>query len=177
MIRIALFIFAFIFSFLINAQTNLQRKVKIEVSSSDLSEDMSLNSTKNDELLFLIYKVENDTMPLGNAAYQSSFIFDKNLMLVREDWMVIPSDSARYIFFLLELDSDHTSIQIDPILRIYYKEIMHCFNNRNYPCIQKYIGDEDVLYSNYFTIPSENTYKGIYKLDTYQYTIRFTFEK
>ncbi len=157
------------------AQTNALQNVQLRVSSTDLSEDMSLSSTKNDELLLLIYKIENDTTPLRELVYDTAFVFDKDRRVIQLEWM--GQENSKYLYFLLELDSDKTSVQLDPVLRIYYKEVLAAFNKRDYTAIEKYLGDEDVLVANYFTIPHAEDHKGVYKADKYHYSLNFTWKK
>lgn len=157
------------------AQTNALHNVQLTVSSMDLSEDMSLSSTKNDELLLLIYKVENDSAVLNELTYDTAFVFDKNQRVMQLEWQ--GQENSKYLYFLLELDSDKTSVQLDPILRVYYKEVLAAFNKRDYTGIEKYLGDEDVLVANYFTIPYQEEHKGVYKADKYHYTLSFTWKK
>jgi hypothetical protein len=157
------------------AQTNALHNVQLTVSSTDLSEDMSLGSTKNDELLLLIYKVENDSAVLKELTYDTAFVFDKDHRVIQLEWM--GQNNSKYLYFLLELDSDKTSIQLDPVLRVYYKEVLAAFNKRDYTAIEKYLGDEDVLVANYFTIPHAEDHKGVYKADKYHYALNFSWKK
>lgn len=157
------------------AQTAVLRQVQLTVSSTDLSEDMSLSSTKNDELLLLIYKVENDSAVLKELVYDTAFVFDKDHKVIQLEWL--GQENSKYLYFLLEMDSDKTSVQLDPVLRVYYKEVLAAFNKRDYTGIEKYLGDEDVLVANYFTIPYEHVYKGVYKADKYHYSLSFIWKK
>ena len=147
--------------------------VNVKILSTDLSEDMSVVSSKNDELLILVFKFSDSLGQLSKPSFIQEFVFDERQMEMEGFWLTNRSDSMAYLFFLLELDSKKTEVQISPVLRVHYKRVIECYNQRDYNCIQKFLGDEDVLGYGYFTVPSKHELNGVYKLDRYTYRVEF----
>ncbi|WP_462253617.1 hypothetical protein [Ekhidna sp.] len=164
----------FLISFFINAIAFSQvgeDAIKVIVSSSDLSEDFSVVSSKSDELMLFVYDYTN-SKELNEPAMVKKFNFSKGNMEIEFDWNV-QNEVNNYILFLIELDSDNNELQIDPILRIHYTNLIEAYEKRNYLGIEKYLGDDDLLGYAKFSIPSTQTIKGVYKLDKFHYTITF----
>lgn len=158
-------------AFAVSAQ-NDSSVVKISVNSTNLSEDLSVASSKNDELMLIIYESPDGIDELNEPIFITKFTFDDNRMSSILEWK-LSSISGKFIFFLIERDSERTELQIDPVLRIHSENIIDCFDQRDYLCIEKYLDDEDLLGYGKFQIPSSHLLNGVYKLDKFSYSITF----
>lgn len=146
--------------------------VKVIISSSNLSEDFSMVSTKNDELFFIIFEYKDSISELRKPVFIRQFNFNPDTAFASFTWQNFQVDK-QYIFFLLELDSDVSSMQLSPVLRVHYNEIIKCFNEDDYNGLEKYLGDEDVIGYGNIKIPKEYLFNKIYKLDRYSYKLIF----
>ncbi|KXX70744.1 hypothetical protein [Flammeovirga sp. SJP92] len=151
-----------------NVSWSQKTEITLSISSSDLSEDFSILSSKNDELLFLVYEDKDDV--LDNPVLMKEFNFDSTQMDISFFHQLDLSKS--YVYFLIELDSRRNHLQIDPIIRLHYKKIAHCFRESDYLCVEEYLEDEDVLGIGTFKIPTANEIEGVYKIDSYKYKIK-----
>lgn len=150
--------------------------LKLTIKAINLSEDMSRLSTKNDEILILLYELK-DSLELDQ------FLFSKQLKLDEKNrskivWFSTNKElsKSRLILFLIEQDSGTPMEQIDPVIRVHYRPIINAYKSGDYLEIEKYLGDEDVL--GIKTICELNTetpvqfsFNGIHKLDKYEYSI------
>jgi len=145
--------------------------LSITVKSDNLSEDM----THNDELLIMGY-LYKDSGVLDSVILTKRLTLNPKNMSKTFKWHVGQSVLGKDIMlFILEQDSDTPSEQIDAILRIHYSSIIKAFKNRSYSEIEKYIGDEDVLDYRLLkdlSTPLEFTFRGIYKMDKYEYAVK-----
>lgn len=157
---------------LITAAQRDSTAVSIQILANNLSEDFSVVSSKSDELMLIIYEFESDSGVLKDPVFVKNYFFNENKKRKIDEWKVIQADSD-YIFFLVEMDSDRTIYQLDPVFRIYFSEITKAFDNRNYLAIEKFLGDEDLLGYSEFSIPSTHQLQGVYKLDKFDYTVTF----
>ncbi|MEQ9167033.1 MAG: hypothetical protein RLO12_12315 [Fulvivirga sp.] len=152
--------------------------ISIKISAINLSEDLSVISTKNDELLILIYELK-DTAALSEPVLQKQFNVDKSNPSRLIYWNNFNQSAVKkYLLVLVERDSDVSTEQIEPVLRVHHKEINDAFRQKNYSEIEKYLGDEDILGFYEFSAKelSNNSFikfKGTYKMDRYEYIIQF----
>ena len=151
--------------------------VFISISASDLSEDMSkILSTKNDELLILIYEYQDSTTlsaPLFQKAFtvrttekSHAFFFDKAESI----------EGKNLLFLMIEQDFERPIEQIDPVVRVQYKALLNAFKNRDYQKIKRFLGNEDLLgfkLTKAFQSgePTHFKIEGVHKLDFYDYTV------
>ncbi|MEZ4847432.1 MAG: hypothetical protein R3B93_02105 [Bacteroidia bacterium] len=162
----------------LNGKANLSQNdsISITIEANNLSEDFSSFSTKNDEILILIYPWE-DTTSLSEPIFSWQFVLDTANYAKSKVWKFKQFlDQTRFIFLLIELDSDATDKQLDPIFRVHYLKILKAFRERNYNELKKYINDEDLLGfeiidDSFLEAPLSFQIKGIHKLDRYEYTI------
>lgn len=161
-----------------SAISHVTDSITISIEAKKLSEDMHILSSKNDEILLLIYE-QSDSTELIRLILQKDFLFDREN---RFDQFKIALDisqiEGRLIFFLIEQDSETPIEQIDPIIRVQYVQIIDAFEAGDYVLMEKYIGDEDLLGINYLSdFKRENIeleFAGFYKLDKFQYLINLT---
>ena len=144
---------------------------KITISSTDLSEDMEYSLTRDDELLLFIYEYSDSNKTLKEPLLAHRFNFNDNIKLDSVNWVHSTNGSIKYILFLIELDSEKTNFGIDPIVRLYFKELLNCFMNKDYFCIENYLGDEDLLGVRICSIRDQIRFEGRHKLDKYNYSI------
>ncbi len=154
--------------------------ITVTIEALDLSEDMSRISSKNDEIFLLIYQWE-DSLELGPTNFHMSTILSEGQRLESVTKPFLVSESSAYFLILIERDSDRPLTQIDPIIRVHHKVIRDAFKTRDYKLVESYLGDEDVLgYSKVLfdeagrTAPI--TFKGIHRLDTFEYLISIQLE-
>lgn len=148
--------------------------IKVTVSSSNLSEDLTIASSKSDELILLIYEFSDESEELNKPTLVRNFNLREGKMETSFDWKTANGISQNYLLFLIEVDSDKSDLQIDPILRIHHRRIIERFENRDYLGIEKYLGDEDLLGYRKFSVPSTHQLRGVYKLDKFDYSITFS---
>lgn len=154
-------------------QLSATDSLSLSIEAIHLSEDMSRLSTKNDELLILIYE-SKDSLGLDKFLFSKQFKLDEKTRS-RKIWFSTKNSLTKnkLLFFLIEQDSDTPIEQIDLILRVHYKEIIDAFESKDYLEIGKFIGDEDVLgVKTISSLPSQFEFSGIHKLDKYEYLVR-----
>ncbi len=149
--------------------------LNISINAIDLSEDMSLLSTKNDEVLILIYTFTNSGV-LDSPVLSKELVFDKRIRLKEVEFSPnknLLKDGG--LFFLIEKDSEATIEQLDPIIRIHYQKIIRAFESKDYLEIERYLGDDDLLGVQVIpelgNTPIQLKFSGTHKLDSYDYQI------
>lgn len=150
--------------------------VLIQVGSSNLSEDFSAVSTKNDELLFIIFEYKDSISDLGKPVFCRQFTFNPDTTSVSFLWHNY-QENKFYFYFLIELDSDISHLQLYPILSAHHRKIIKSHEDNDYNELEKYLGDEDVIAYGNIRIPSESLFSKIYKLDRYNYKMSYYFQK
>jgi hypothetical protein len=127
------------------AQQNADKSQKktLTIKAIDLSEDMSLMSSKNDELLFLIYKAPVVGPLLDSPAFVKSFVLDTANRTKAFDINIDKDEN--YFLFLIEMDDDRTTEQIDPVIRIYNRPVITIYQKQLYEDLYKYLGDNDLV--------------------------------
>ncbi len=130
-------------------------------------------STKNDELLILIYEYQDSTtlsVPLFQKAFtvkttqkSHAFFFDKAELI----------EGKNLLFLIIEQDFDRPIEQID---QVQYKALLNAFKERNYQQIKRFLGNEDLLGFRLIKAyqPGEPTHfkiEGVHKLDFYDYSV------
>ncbi len=159
-----------------NDVTALSDSITIKVESLDLSEDMSRLSSKNDEIMIILYEVSDSEHLNAPIFFRSTVLDAKNRLKYIRGGLNETVDSLDIMFFLLEIDTDKPIEQLDPVLRIYHNQIAKAYRELDYPTIRKFLGDEDFLG---FKILTDVTYdtpvsfscKGVHRLDEFNYSI------
>lgn len=158
-------------SFSLLAQTD-STTCTLTVKAIDLSENMSRLSTKDDEVIFLLYKKTNAAETLHAPVYLTEFVLDsarkeKSLANIR-------LQNSTYLVFILERDDERTLEQIDPIFRVYYLEIAKLYAKKDWLGLEKYMGDSDLLgYAEVSLSGSESEieFKARQNMDSYHYKL------
>ena len=133
------------------------------ISAINLSEDMSSLSTKNDEVFVFIYEYL-DTNELKAPLVSKKLIFDKNNPTHK---LVFPKKDNLILFFIEE-DSLRESVEIEPIVRVYFKEVIKA---KSYHEIEKYLGEDDLLGTIFINKNTSTfTISGRSSIDKYEYS-------
>lgn len=148
--------------------------LSLVIKAIDLSENMSRLSSQNDELLLLIYEME-DSVKLGAPIVSCQFTLDLAMKTKRIDLPnTMITTNNQLLLFLIEQDSDVPVQQLDPIIRIYFQQIIKDFEANEYLQLEQYLGDEDLLGVKFLPkLQAGGVYQfnfsGMQKLDKYQY--------
>lgn len=155
--------------------------VFIYLKANNLSEDMSkILSTKNDELLVLIYEHKAEGALLA-PLYHKSLVMDADKKEARLFWKTDTASLKQDLLFLLiEQDFDRPLEQLDPTFRIHHTAILEAYRKRDYQAIKKFFGSEDLL--GYKVIRAEEAQnpiqfkiEGVHKLDWYEYEVQLQY--
>jgi hypothetical protein len=154
--------------------TSRNDSLLIMVNGINLSEDMSTLSSKNDEVLILLYSFD-DTVKLKDPLLSAYFILD-SANRKKQMPLVTPDQSVNILLVLAELDTERSPEQVEKLVRKNFKEIMDCLDKRDLIALQQYIGDDDiigmkVLRSKDLTNKTTFSFQGRYKLDKFLYRI------
>jgi hypothetical protein len=152
--------------------------LSLEINAINLSEDMSVVSTKNDEILILLYE-KSDSTTLSKPLFSKQLIFDQKSSKRQFHFPVSDNQAnTALLLFFIELDYGTTAEQIDPVIRIHYKTIVEAYTNKDRSTIQNYLGSEDLLGVQQITeLPTEFIFNGTYKLDRYEYLLNIKHKK
>ena len=151
----------------------------ITLRGIDLSEDMSRLSTKNDEILVLIYNYM-DSLELNGPLVHKKLTFARTGASKSFPWKVKePLVTGKLLFLLIEQDSDIPVEQIDPVIRVYHHDLIEAYKAKDYGRIEKYLGDEDLLGVQVINKLEKGTQiefrlRGVYKLDKYEYQVKIS---
>jgi len=135
---------------------------------------MSTLSSKNDEVLLLIYSFD-DTINLNVPLLNEYFVMD-SISRKKEMSFMVSNTTNDLLLLLAELDTEREPDQVEKLIRKNYKSIMDCIDKRDLVAIQKYIGDDDIIGIKMIK-KSERTkgmtfpFQGRFKLDKYLYRI------
>lgn len=155
--------------------------LQLSIQALNLSEDMSTLSSKNDEILVLVYPFV-DTTKLPPPLLAEYFVLDsatrKKIVTFQGAFSETP-----LLLFLAELDSDRSPDQVEKLFRKHFKEIIDCINKKDLIALQKYINDDDLI--GFKAIETEEllkavafSFQGRYKLDKFHYRIEIkNFQK
>ena len=152
--------------------------VQIHIQPQNLSEDLSLFSTKNDELLLLIYAREGENS-LPEMIFHRFFLADTSFQSTQFSLSTTNTpDSATWVILLLEMDSDKSLEQIDPTIRIHFDEILSLSQQRDMPGLVRFLGKDDLLgmkeirFADLSTTSIQFMMEGIQKMDKYAYLVQ-----
>lgn len=152
---------------------------RITIQGINLSEDMSRLSTKNDEIFVLVYEYF-DSLQLNEPLVSKELLLaGKGAIKTFRASIKQELNIDRLLFLLIEQDSERPKEQLDPIIRVYYRELMEAYHSHDYDRIEKYLGDEDVLgikvierFGKKGAVEFKLT--GIHKLDKYEYHVKIS---
>jgi hypothetical protein len=154
--------------------TSRNDSLLILVNGINLSEDMSTLSSKNDEVLMLLYSFD-DTLKLKDPLLSAYFVLD-SANRKKQMPLVIPDQAVNILLVLAELDTERSPEQVEKLVRKNFKEIMDCLDKRDLIALQQYIGDDDIigikiLKAKERSVKTTFSFQGRYKLDKFLYRI------
>lgn len=165
-----------------NAALEKKREVSISdsliliVTSSNLSEDMSTLSSNDDELILLIFSYADSTIN-NKASFSTSLVLNKSNLSDTINCNELKKWVGKsLILFLLEMDSEKTIEQIEPLVRANHKKLIDSYYKRNYLEIEKCIGDDDLLGIKVMNNFKKNTlieFSDIHRMDRFKYSLTF----
>lgn len=153
----------------------MRDSLTVRVEAKELSEDLHVLSSKNDEILLLVYEQLDSLTPM-QLVFKSELKFDQTNRVQKfraplEKWPI----DGELLLFLIEQDSETPLAQLDPIISIQRHEIIKAYKNGDYVKMEEYLGDEDVLGIRYISNWDQGNvnvkFKGFYKLDKFEYSI------
>ena len=175
----------------ISCNNNIPKKVKIEnlkskidenqtivceIVALDLSENLSRISTKNDELILLIYQ-NGKTNDLPNLIFQEYFVLDSLDNSNQFSFNISEKTDTILTFVLIEMDSKKTLEQIEPVVRINLDNMYETKISEEKKSITKFLGDDDLLgiekiyLSDFISKNSAIVFEGVKIFDWYNYEI------
>lgn len=146
----------------------------ITVEAVNLSEDMSTLSSRNDELIMLIYEF-SDSTKLTAPLFTEYFVLD-SIHRVKEFRITISNSTQKVLFVLIEADTGKTPALIEKGFRARFREIINSFLQKDRAGLFKYLDDEDMMgfkvISNLNGLSQESfSFQGRYKLDKFHYKV------
>ena len=150
--------------------------VEVLIHGLNLSEDMSTLSSRNDELLLLIYGYD-DSLKVDLPLTSAYFVLDS---ANRKKTVRVPCQSSTAVLLLLELDTNRTPEQLEPLVRKNLNAVLRLARKGDRMGIQKLIGDDDVM--GYRILPKLCDPQSFsiscrFKLDKYAYGVSITRER
>ncbi|MEM9389791.1 MAG: hypothetical protein AAGA02_04915 [Bacteroidota bacterium] len=149
--------------------------LSIDIKAIDLSEDLNKLSTQNDELILLIYEVQDIDATLNEPLYSSEFTLDSKTNRQQLTTGIHKQSNLELLMLVLERDTERPIAQIEPVVRIHFNELIEAQANNDYNLIRKYLGNEDILGTKRITLPisrpTEFKLQGIQKMDRYTYVV------
>jgi hypothetical protein len=148
--------------------------ISVTINAINLSEDMSTLSSKNDEMLLLVYDF-SDTSKLSSPLLADYFVLDSATRKKQVQFSSIEA-SHDVILVLAELDTDKAPEQVEKLIRKNFFLIMDCLDKKDLIALQKYIGDDDIIGIKVIkevdrTKGIDFSFQGRYKLDKFLYKI------
>ena len=150
----------------------LAQKTGYKLRAIDLSEDFGPLSSKNDEILILIY--EATSAPYLNPPILAQKIVFGSTHSSMSGFFEHGKDSL--IVYLIELDFDNSIEQIDPVIRIHHELLPQLFRNQDYNELERYFSGKDLLGLKEILLKKETegnqvVFKGRHKMDAYHYEL------
>lgn len=154
--------------------TNLQPNYSVTLTGNNLSETFS----KNDEVLFFLYKEnENNEPPTPILLKTIIFTKENNKIKYNCNFENIESND-KLIFVLVELDTKKTLSQVEPVVRINYKLFLAAQNDPKSTVAEKFLGDDDLLgikrisFKDLLKLKGNINFEGSHLMDAYSYNVQ-----
>lgn len=152
--------------------------ISLQVRALSLSEDMSLLSSKNDELLILLYEWEDTGSMQAPLAQWSLVMPARHPGFIKTLPMNPASEKSWVLLLLIEIDDDLSGEEIEALLRPNLRKLIAAFEDENYTALGQLLGDQDMLGYRIVpadeTLPFQVTLTGRHKFDKYHYVISFS---
>lgn len=127
--------------------------ILIHISADNLSEDFGISSTKDDELIMIIYDY------IDSTNLQAPILLERHIFTTtnNEKDLLHPRNQLekgkKYLFVLLEDDSNKTSIEIELLFRENHQKLKEYHYTLNYKGIKETLGDDDIIGISSFSLP------------------------
>jgi len=148
----------------------------LQIMANNLSEDMSRFSTKNDELLLLVYDyIEGEV--LTKPLLAEYFVLDSLIRLRDFKFERLAKDDKNMLVFLLEVDSEKSVVEIESVVRQDYQILLDAYHAKDWKGIKKILGDDDVLGGKIISLDksaAQFRFSGIQKMDRYMFLIELS---
>lgn len=153
----------------------------ISVKAINLTEDVSSLSSRNDELIFLIYKYSSDSTAIPSLLLSEFFVLDSAHS--QQDFTAVYrefSANEKLCFVLIEMDTEKNKEQIEPVVRVNLNAIISDQQTGKKQLTEKLLGDDDliglsVISANEIRKGEKQTlnYSGNHLFDFYKYEIGY----
>lgn len=146
----------------------------LRVQALDLTEDMSLVSSKNDEVVILIYEVI-DSLKQVKLVSIGSFVLTNQKNNRKLAWANSENLSGKvFSIVIVERDTEESNSQIESTVKSKYFEIKDHFVKQGNFKIEKYLSDNDIIgikaVHDFDKIDKlDFEFSGFFKLDKYIY--------
>jgi len=151
---------------------SIEGRYQLTVGALELAENNVL-STQVDEIVVLAYVLSAEAFDSPLLAATASFSESKP----RRAWPLEPikNDTSALVFFLIEMDTDKTIEQIEPVIRLNGHKLLVALNSRDKEAIRRYLGDDDLLGSITIDLNKQKEYvqevSGVHLFDEYTYRL------
>ena len=133
---------------------------------------MSTLSTQNDELLLILYRIENENQFTNPLVLKRITLDNENRKKTFNTYSPHKLSYTSYRFVLIEMDSGVAVTEIDRIVQKNYDGITQSFQTKDYAVLKNILGDDDVLgVLNIDKLPFLFNCSGSHRLDRYEFYI------
>jgi hypothetical protein len=152
------------------------KKYDCTLIAFDLTEDVSLVSTKNDELVLLVY-CDTPDKEYPDLIYQDYFVIDS--LKSTKEFVLYDSLIRNPIltFVLIEIDTRKTLSQIEPVVRLNLSAISKAMKTGDSKVLLNLLGDDDLIGMERiqaFDLKDKSKliyFKGIHIFDSFNYRL------
>ncbi|MGB0367941.1 MAG: hypothetical protein ACPGU4_09780 [Flavobacteriales bacterium] len=153
--------------------------VIVNVEALNLSEDVSRFSTKDDEVLVLVYGM-TDTTVFPEPILVGYSVFDSNAATHQFQGEVPRGWRGNSVgFFLIEVDSEKSPEEIQVVFRTHHAKILEAYRIGDVKGLRHFIEDDDLLgyevTTNIQIGMKRFEFSGVQKLDQFHYRIELDF--
>lgn len=143
----------------------------------DLTEDVSIMSTRNDELVVLVYR-DSLNQKYPDLIYQDYFVIDSLRTIKKFSLYDTILKNSNFTFILIEVDTRKTLAQIESIVKLNFDDILKAQFSGNSKVLNHLFGDDDLI--GIEKIPTSDLkcknvaieFKGIHLFDSYKYQLK-----
>ena len=147
------------------------RNLNVILFANDLSEDMSILSSGNDEIVLLIYSIMNGDTSLILSADKT--IPSRKFAVSLRPRLDTSFFYTPWIVVLLEVDTDRTSIELEPLVTPNLERLTSLHHEQAYNALSQILGDDDLLAIQPLDSSEQwITMKGILRADMYAYKLQ-----
>lgn len=158
-----------------NNQQQVQKKAthQVKIVSNNLSEEI----TSNDELDVYLYKLPADgSVPQPLLLHSMVFTKSGQTLAYNIDMSAVGKNDE-LLLVVIEMDSKREFQQMEPVVRLNWKDILQYHNQPKSDVLLKFLGDEDLLIIKKFTLKdiekdkNKVAIEGVHLFDKYDYSL------